>query len=305
MKLSATFYTTVLANSIGAFAFASFAAHATTPHASSVHSPNVVYGDDNRHDVYDVADKRYAEWASSTVGLFNRNDVQSSAASDVFDLVTHSYSEQYNLCAEERFFEQSTGAFCSGSLVAPDTIMTAGHCITSPGECANTVFVFGFAVTQKGQLPTTASKDNVYGCKQIISRKQIGKGADYAIIKLDRPVVGHTPLPVNQTGLIGNATPLLVIGHPAGLPTKVADGAAVRDASPVGYFTANLDTYGGNSGSAVFNTRTGLIEGILVRGERDYISRGNCMVTNVCESDSCRGEDVTKVAEVLSFIPHP
>lgn len=36
---------------------------------------------------------------------------------------------------------------------------------------------------------------------------------------------------------------------PAGLPTKIAGGATMRDASPNGYYVANLDTYGGNSGS--------------------------------------------------------
>ncbi len=36
------------------------------------------------------------------------------------------------------------------------------------------------------------------------------------------------------------------------------------------WLIANLDTYGGNSGSAVFNA-DGLVEDILVRGARDYV----------------------------------
>lgn len=65
---------------------------------------------------------------------------------------------------------------------------------------------------------------------------------------------------------------------------------------------ANLDTYGGNSGSAVFNDRTGEVEGILVRGEVDYTYKGNCMVSNVCTDSGCRGEDVTYISEVLQFL---
>ena len=61
---------------------------------------------------------------------------------------------------------------------------------------------------------------------------------------------------------------------------------------------ANLDTYGGNSGSAVFNAKTGLVEGILVRGEQDYVQKGDCRVSNVCPADGCRGEDVTKILSV-------
>src|SRR6185295_6557109 len=98
---------------------------------------------------------------------------------------------------------------------------------------------------------------------------------------------------------------IIVIGHPAGLPTKVAGGAAVRDEKPAGYFTANLDTYGGNSGSAVFNAVTGLVEGILVRGENDYVWKGSCRVSNVCTNEGCRGEDVTKVSALADIIPAP
>ena len=36
------------------------------------------------------------------------------------------------------------------------------------------------------------------------------------------------------------------------------------------YFTANLDTYRGNSGSPVFNAITHKVEGVLVRGEQDF-----------------------------------
>ena len=46
-------------------------------------------------------------------------------------------------------------------------------------------------------------------------------------------------------------TPLVVIGHPSGLPTKIADGAWVRNNESEYYFVTNLDTFGGNSGSAV------------------------------------------------------
>ncbi len=62
---------------------------------------------------------------------------------------------------------------------------------------------------------------------------------------------------------------LYVIGHPSGLPTKVADGAQVCTQKGT-HFSANLDTYGGNSGSAVFNAKTNEVVGILVRGANDY-----------------------------------
>jgi Peptidase S46 len=87
---------------------------------------------------------------------------------------------------------------------------------------------------------------------------------------------------------------LYVIGHPCGLPQKYAPRARVRDNTPDTFFVANLDTYGGNSGSPVFNSSSNAVEGILVRGENDFVSRGSCYVSMVCPTTGCRGEDVTR-----------
>lgn len=263
--------------------------------------PDVIYGDDDRLDLYQVKNQRLRELADSTVGLFQAGNVSMSGSQAT--LTTASYAEEYDLCKEEPFFEQRTGAFCSGSLVGPDLLMTAGHCVTSESACKGTKFVFGFAVKEKGVLPEKVPGSEVYGCGKLIGRLQENSGADWALIKLDRQVANHKPLDINRNGVIENGTPLFVIGHPAGLPTKVAGGAKVRDASPNGHFVANLDTYGGNSGSAVFNAKSGLIEGILVRGEQDYEYKNGCKVSKVCKDDGCRGEDVTKISALSGQIP--
>jgi hypothetical protein len=72
------------------------------------------------------------------------------------------------------------------------------------------------------------------------------------------------------------------------------------------YLQANLDTYGGNSGSPVMNATTGLIEGILVRGNEDftYDSNRGCYRSNVCPDSGCPGwEDVSRVARFLQLVP--
>ena len=261
----------------------------------------VIYGDDDRIDLYQTENAKLKSMADSTVALMSASSVKSEGA--VSRLVTEPYGTGNGLCKEEPFYDQVTAAFCSGSLVAPDIIMTAGHCITSESSCTGTKFVFGFAVKEKGKMPTTVATKDVYSCKQLLGRDQVNDGADWALIKLDRPVTGHAVLKLNLAGTIANKTPIVVIGHPAGLPTKIAGGSEVRDASRNGYFTANLDTYGGNSGSAVFNAKTGLVEGILVRGENDYVYRGGCRVSQVCTNEGCRGEDVTKINEVTAKLP--
>ncbi|MFH2202765.1 MAG: serine protease [Elusimicrobiota bacterium] len=264
-------------------------------------NPDVIYGDDDRLDVYQVQSGVLRELADSTVGLMSSEKITIAGAKA--SIRTTSYSSSYSLCEDEPFYEQETAAFCSGSLVGPDLIMTAGHCITSQSSCEGTKFVFGFAVKEKGKNPKSVPAGDVYGCKKLLGRTQENSGADWAIIKLDRAVTGHKVLKLNRTGSSPNGTPLIVIGHPAGLPTKVAGGAYVRNQGSAGHFVANLDTYGGNSGSAVFNAVTGKVEGILVRGATDYVWRGNCRVSNVCTDDGCRGEDVTRVSAVYDLVP--
>ncbi|PKM97475.1 MAG: serine protease [Elusimicrobia bacterium HGW-Elusimicrobia-3] len=265
---------------------------------SAVAADKVIYGSDDRLDIYQVTDSKLLKLADSTVGLFQASDVYVTGSRAL--LTTESYADGYGLCKEEPFYEQVTGAFCSGSLVAPDIIMTAGHCVKSASACESTKFVFGFAVKSKGVNPSEVPVSEVYSCSELIGREQVGTGADWALIRLDRKVTGHQPLKYDTTDSVKNGDQLVVIGHPAGLPTKVAGGATVRDASPKGYYVANLDTYGGNSGSAVFNARTGVVVGILVRGENDYVYKNGCRVSNVCPSTGCRGEDVTKLSAITS-----
>ncbi|MEA3307105.1 MAG: serine protease [Elusimicrobiota bacterium] len=273
----------------------------------------VIYGDDDRLD-YNKMSASIKPLADSVVSLWNSYDV--TLEGDSYKLDTSNFGDTVGLCPEERFREQKMGAFCSGTLVGEDMIMTAGHCITSEYKCKNTKFVFGFAIKGEKGAPDTISAKEVYGCSKIVKRflgKEVensdvsasGLGADYALIKLDRAVKGHAPLPVSRNPkTIAQGTDLFVIGHPVGLPVKLAGGASVRNASPDGYFVANLDTYGGNSGSAVFNKKTNLIEGILVRGETDFVSTSEgCRISNVETNAGGRGEDVTKVSVLASFIP--
>jgi hypothetical protein len=285
-----------------------FPTHAADPGGGSSGGfwPQVIYGEDGRQDLYQVQNPRMRQFAQSTVALFEAGDVDIPAGSTQARLKTRSYGEANNLCADEPYRDQQAGAFCSGSLVAQDLIMTAGHCVTDERACKGIKFVFGFGIGSAGADPTSVPASEVYGCGQLVGRRQDGEtGPDYAIVRLDRPVANHAPLKLNRSGAIANGTKLFVIGHPSGLPTKVAGGAQVRDADKNGYFVANLDTYGGNSGSAVFNAVTGQIEGILVRGERDFVydSEKACMRSNRVPDDGGRGEDVTKVSEVLALVP--
>ncbi|UOF01557.1 trypsin-like serine peptidase [Bdellovibrio reynosensis] len=260
----------------------------------------VIYGEDNRKDLYEVTNPLQKKLADSTVALIKSARITERATTSIITAKT--FKENYNLCSSEPFGEQENAGFCSGVLVAKDIIATAGHCMRSLYDCQASKFVFGYALKTKSRQPREISNSEIYSCKEIIYSEILDTGSDFALIRLDRAVLNHAPAAIRRSGTIQTGEPLVVIGHPLGLPTKIAAGARVRTNSPTDFFVANLDTYGGNSGSAVFNATTGVMEGILVRGESDFVERGECIVSNRCKESECRGEDVTRVIRFLRFL---
>lgn len=259
---------------------------------------DVIYGEDNRKDVFESTNASFIELSKSTAAMIKGSNLKLLNNNEVE--ITASTLQQRGICAKERFSQQISAANCSGFLVADNKLVTAGHCIRSEADCMNFKWVFDYRVDHSEQAAVNVPQTSVYSCKKIISRSldSVTKD-DYAFIELDRKVLDRQPLKVRKGGKIEKGASLVVIGHPTGLPTKIADGANVRSLQGK-FFVANLDTYGGNSGSAVFNVETEEVEGILVRGETDYVlnSTLGCQVSNVCSSDGCRGEDVTYIGNV-------
>ncbi len=264
-------------------------------------TPKVIYGVDNRLDLYQVDNANLLQLADSTVALFRSEKIEPRGDGSS-NIKGDNFATRYGLCPEEPFGNQEMAAFCSGSLIGEDLILTAGHCITSQSSCLNTRFAFGYAIHEEGTLPKVLPDDQIYQCAELIYREVNQNGSDFALVRLSQKVLDHQPLMIRTSGKIDLGQEVLVIGHPVGLPTKVTTSGFVRSQTAT-FFVANLDTYGGNSGSAVFNADTGVIEGILVRGEVDFVSRNGCMISNVCAEDGCRGEDVTNVTRILAHLP--
>lgn len=255
--------------------------------------PKVIYGEDNRVQVAQ-ASARQQEWASVTMAQISPQEWDAN-----YNFTSKTYGDAYSLCPGERFFNELSVANCSGFLVAPDVVVTAGHCMQGQSDCDNFRWVLDY---KDGSTSTSA--DKVFACESIISQAlDAGTQNDYAVIKLDRPVEGRKFFRVRTSGSVATNTQLVLIGHPAWLSTKVAAGAVVRASSNDTYFSTNTDSFGGNSGSAVVNAQTGIVEGILVRGDQDFDvidgpDGGRCRVERVCPNDGCAGEDVTRMTAV-------
>ena len=267
-------------------------------------SIKVIYGDDDRVDVIDSNNSLYIKLAKSTAAMISASKIKEFNNDQV--QITGKTLEQNGVCSSEPFAKQLAAANCSGFLVGEKTLLTAGHCIRSQFDCERYSWVFDYKVDFPTQSEMIVDKSSVYSCKKLVKQElDSASGIDYAVIELDKAVTDRSPLKFRTEGSVSVGEPLVVIGHPSGLPTKVADGANVR-AIKEKYLVANLDTYGGNSGSAVFNSVTGVVEGILVRGETDYVydSLQGCRVSNVVADNGGRGEDVTLITQVKD-LPAP
>jgi hypothetical protein len=262
----------------------------------------VVYGVDNRRDLYKVTNAKVRKAAESVVALVEKKDLVAGQRGQ-WELKTTSYRDDYKLCSSEVFSSQPLGCFCSGFLVGPDVVATAGHCVTSDADLGHIRFVFGFRMKNETSATTVFAEKDVYEGVELLGRRMTEGQTDWALVRMDRQVTGRSPVSFRTAGKIAAAQSLFVIGHPCGLPLKFADGASVRHNSAKPFFVANLDTYGGNSGSPVFNAKNYQVEGILVRGENDFVKKDACYVSLVCPTTGCRGEDVTRATEWAGSVP--
>lgn len=255
----------------------------------------------NQDGTVDLIQSTFQDWLDSQTGsaeatdkLFSRIKIQKMDSAEGL--------QKLSFCQGERFIEQPNPGMCSGFLIAPDLVVTAGHCAELPAACEGYKWVFDFKVDpETGMAGKSVKAENIYSCKRIITKSlDMGLGTDFALLQLDRKVEGREPLEINYSGTIVDGTEVVVIGNPSGLPLKVTEGGKVRKSDHEMYFSAHLDTYQGNSGSGVFNAETNMIEGILVRGEEDFSfnSEKFCLESNRCTEDGCHGEDVSRITSI-------
>ena len=265
----------------------------TSNTAFAADQTKIIYGADNREDVANHADAQLVNLAKSVAGQVRSNKLYAIEGNEDFFGFPKRTLQDMGICKKERFSQQVTLPRCTGFLVAKDILVTAGHCVTSVSDCTNHKWVFDYTSnTDK------ISKKNVYSCTKILGQKLtmgIFATKDYAIVKLDRAVEAKTPLKLKMKGNPKKGTDIAVIGHPSGLPLKIAGGAKIIK-KRINFFYANLDTYGGNSGSPVFDENTGEVLGILIQGARDYVRSPNdfCQVSNRV-SNSGGDEKVFKI----------
>ncbi len=232
-----------------------------------------IHGHDDRYEAYSYKNPLFVQLAHSVAGKVPKKlIVRSLFHKGEYTFKKQTLKKGRQLCKDDRFSNQLILPNCTGFLVTPDTLITAGHCVRRKGACRNNYWVFDY--TNKTRR---IKKENLYRCKKIITQSYDPKEFedDYAIVKLERKVSNRTPLQVDLSGNVKPGDKMIIIGHPTRLPLKITDNGKVSSVM-ARYFRGNLDIFEGNSGSPVFNAQTGKVIGLAVRAIHGYKKKGRC-----------------------------
>jgi V8-like Glu-specific endopeptidase len=249
---------------------------------------------------------------STAVALLRTNFTHSR--SGLVDLMTTPV-DQF-LCHDEKFSDDPSLSYsCTGFLVAPDILITAGHCAVNAGEshhetetfCEAFSWLFDYQADSSGKTQLSGiSPDKLYSCKEIIYavREDEAPYRDFAVIRLNREVKGRTPYKISTRPFTKLETGLSMIGYPLGTPAKVSLDARVLHNDPLNeHFITNLDAFEGNSGSPVFNAQ-GEVVGLLIGGSPQPslvpAAHLQCDRYNVCAED---GSNCTLPDDGLQSLP--
>ena len=234
-------------------------------HVKSREINKTIYGNDDRVDVTTENPVEILELTKAVATMVSESDL-GKGRSNGFKFRKVTYKEKYGLCDGEKFENQRILGNCTSFLIAPDIVVTAGHCLPTKYSCDFNKFVFNFDLAASKEK--YIKKEDVYSCQKILKKEHFeSEYIDYAIVKLDRPVQGVVPLKIHSGAPSIEGDKVFMIGTPHGLPLKVAQNAKILSVWDKVFLT-DLDSFTANSGSPVFNS-IGEVESILTMGALD------------------------------------
>jgi len=275
-----------------------------------------IFGDNSMQDYYQVSDE-LKKLADSTVAFVNKKSL-------VYDAKTKTYkvAKEIKLSANyvddnEDFVNQDVLSFCSGAYVGNSYIISAGHCVDTSDKDAfnyydNVYVVFGWRYDSDNTPVLSFNEDQVYTIKEVKIREYtssissfnalLNSYEDYSLSVLDRDPVNKKALIVDKNPDINTGKKVFTIGYPLGMAVKI-DRPEDSEIKLVGKntFQTNIDAFGGNSGSPVFDSNTKKIIGILVTGfggEFDYELKED-IIFKVKLSTSIDGMNVDSETQTL------
>jgi hypothetical protein len=261
-----------------------------------------IYGPDRRYELVEIQEEQIIHNSGAVVAIIENNRLTDNG-NNTTTLHGQSFKDEENLCECEKYLNQPVVSNGTGFLVDPSIIVTAAHCIDE-NNINKYKFVFGFDTLKDGSTRIIIENKNIVGASRILGRRiEDSTGIDWAVIQLETPILEIDPLSCDFDDSITTSDSVYCIGHPSGLPKKVSTDGIITEVDHY-FFTANIDTYAGNSGSPVFHNNTHKVVGILVRGEEnDFIKVGDCYQSQRCLYNNCAGEDIMKTPDFKHLIP--
>jgi len=190
---------------------------------------------------------------------------------------------------------------CTATLIAPDLILTAGHCLATDDEARTGSFTLDFQTDASGNRPAPYTP-RFYKLTRVVRSgftRQPGDvrpGRDYSILQVAvHPAgLGVLPAPMRNT-VPGSGEEVFVVHHPRGTAKKVSRRPADPSASVGSVFTDargrivrhNCDIDNGSSGSSLFD------------------AAGYIIAVNNWAPASCNGESLSIIDVQQDFLTEP
>lgn len=269
------------------------------------------YGQWHVIDAADFYEGRITRYAQAVLAIVPKSRLQDkgdhfaaidpSSLAERFEKAQHLAPGQ-KLSSKFPYRDQSSISIGTAFVIDSQFVMTAGHNVTVERvsddggtmevDIEDCYLVRGYHNVDGFDL-SRIPKSQVYQ-PSVVKMVDDFRG-DWALLQVQQ----HLPetLALDDTGVKKNYR-LYCMGHPLGLPIKLAYSARVIRMLDPYRFLANLDTFAGNSGSPVINPVTDTVVGILVAGEPDFTAQGNTTEFNV----STKLDDGSEGAEVVMSI---
>lgn len=259
---------------------------------------DAIYGVDDRELITEKSPIHIRQLANSVALIVSVDYLESGFLRTTIN--AKSLKETINMCVSENFVTRPSLSACTGFLVAPDIMATAGHCFQNEEDCTSKKLIFNVDAHNQNKNGYVVLSKNVYSCKEIIT-SEFSEEHDYALIRLDK-ASKRSPLKLNLTSKINNNATVFMIGHPLGLPLIHSKDSPVSDNGSASIFKTPLDSFEGNSGSPVFNSKTLEVEGILVNGQEDFVQDPALECYRNKTYEGAGGEGATRIQDLLPFL---